>query len=820
LAGGLAEGAWLGATGGEPIAPLTVSVGLWLALTPLLYGLLVRVQYFASSTPIKTLRQRASIYPEEFAAIGLLLGLSIAVLGAGLPWADAAISGAVKDGDLVPQAVAILAVLWALASTLIGILGFAILPRVIITLPAPLLYVIGVLGFVAPVIWALWSPIDILSKDLPLRPAYLLGMAFAVGWGSMYLGRRARNAVVGVSLLGAVLFAAASFTPSIYGGQPAVRLALDDGHGLVPHLVGVVHRLTDRDGDGFSPYLAGGDCDDDNDSIHPMAVDLPGNGVDENCRGGDRPRLQVRAREPVKRGTLPKSMVRPWNVLFLTIDSLRPDRLEIYGYARKTAPNIARLAAKGLVFERAYSPANNTRFAIPSMFSGRMVAELDAERLGLYTVLGTENNFIFDRLNAAQWHTEAHLPEQLFRGMWYGLDSRFDVYRGHADAKLKTFSAKAIGAATSTAIKGLSRQMKPWALWAHFVDPHEPYRTHPGHDFGKTEADRYDSEIAGVDAAIGRILESLDSVGATENTLIFITSDHGEEFGEHGRRFHGKQLFEESIRVPLVMVVPGAPAKRVAAPVSLVDLPETVAHLTGLPAGLDYGNISLADVYTDRALSGDRSLFAESIRNPADIRRRQVALINGMGKAIVTVGRDKVRLYDLAADPGEKTNLAGRASEALKGHLDTLRAQIRRQEAILLEDIRARQVSMDPPPGLGDVVELAPGFELLGANVGYREFGVDRCIFLRTWFRAGGDRKNYRLRFEVVNAAGKILRKWTLRPLLGLYPTDKWAAGEVVEEGRVIRVRKLTGKLTFRVKVLAKKRVVSGPHHLAEFEVD
>ncbi len=820
LAGGLAEGAWAVAAGAEPIARLTVGAGLWLGLTPLLYILFLVIVAVFSTPLVGALRERASTYPEDWAAVGLLGGAFVASLGVGIPWADAFVSRAVKDPDLVPQAVAVFIVLWTLAATLLGFLAFSIIPRLIRTFPAGVLLALGTVGCVVPIAGSLWEPVSTLGKDLPLRPAYLMAIALLVGLGSMLVGRQTKNVVVGGSLLGALLFAGAAFTPSVYSGRPAVRLAFDDGHGLVPLLVRMVHAFTDGDGDGFSPYLSGGDCDDDDDGVNPMAVDLPGNAVDEDCRDGDRQPVRSINRGRIERGALPKSLVRKWNVLFLTIDSLRPDHLEIYGYPRKTGPNIAQLAAKGLVFERAYSPANNTRFAIPSMFSGRAAADLDAERLGLYTVLGGGNDFIFDRLNDAGWHTEAHLPEQLFRGMWYGFDRSFDAYHGHPGAKLKTFSAKVIGQKTVDAVKRLGSGDTPWALWAHFVDPHEPYRIHKGHDFGSKEYDRYDSEIAAVDAAIGRIMDALEEAGALKNTVIFITSDHGEEFGEHGRRFHGKQLFEESVRVPLVMKVPGAPSRRVEAPASLVDLPETVAHLTGLSPGLDYGNVSLADVYTDRPLRADRPLFLESIRNPADIRRRQVALVRGAGKAIITAGRDQDRLYDLAADPDETRNLRATPPEALAQHLQTLRAEMRRQEDVLLTDVRARQVSAKPPPGLGEAVELAPGLELLGANLGFREFGVDRCLFLRTWLRATGDRKNYRLRFEVLDGEGNVARKWVLRPLLGLYPTDKWAVGEVVEEGRVIRIRKLTGRLKVRIKLLSKKKPVFGPHQIAEIDLD
>ena len=820
LAAGLTEGAWATAAGAEPLARFVVGAGLWIAALPLLYLVFLFVQWGAYSVSGQALRRRWSTAPEEITAGALLVGGFITGLGVGLPWAHSVVSKAVRDADLVPPAITVAAVLFTFFALVVGLYAFGLVSALLRRLPPFSLGLLTVAGLIGPGVWVVWEPIGVLGKDVPLQPGYLVTLALLVGLGTLAVARKPRFVIGGVALLGAALFAAAAFAPSLYGSAPAVRLAFADGHGVVPHFVKRVHDATDGDGDGFSPYLAGGDCDDGDDGVHPMALDIPGNDLDEDCREGDRRPHRSIKRAKVKRPPLPKALVRRWNVLFITVDSLRPDRLDAYGYERITAPNITTLAAEGLLFERAYTAANNTRFAIPTMFSGRAVADLDAERLGLYTVLGPRNEFIFDRLRRAGWHAEAHLPQQLYEGMWYGFDRSFHIYRGHPSAKLKKFSAGVMAQVTIAAIRRLAKGKRPWTLWAHFVDPHEPYRIHKGHDFGDSERDRYDSEVAGTDAAIGRIMAALEKTGERADTIIIVTSDHGEEFAEHGRRFHGKQLFEESIRVPLVVSIPGAPAHRVAESVSLLDIPETVGHLTGLKAGADYGNISLAAVLAGRTLSPDRSLFCECIRNPADIRRRQVTLIRGDGKAIVTAGRDRDRLYDLGEDPEEKINVSGDPPAAIARHLGELRAEMRRQEETLLAQMRSHHVSRKAPPGLGEPMEMAPGLELLGANLAIREFGVEKTLFLRTWLRATGDRKNYRLRFEVVDADGSVVRKWTVRPLLGLYSTEQWAEGEVVEESRVIRVRKLSGTVSVRVKLLAKKETVFGPHVLAEYALD
>ena len=104
-------------------------------------------------------------------------GAFVASLGVGVPWADAFVSRAVKDPDLVPQAVAVFVVLWTLAAGLLVFLGFSVLPRLVRTLPATVLWGLGVVGCVVPIVCSLWEPVSILGKDLPLRPAYLMAIA-------------------------------------------------------------------------------------------------------------------------------------------------------------------------------------------------------------------------------------------------------------------------------------------------------------------------------------------------------------------------------------------------------------------------------------------------------------------------------------------------------------------------------------------------------------------------------------------------------------------------------------------------------------------
>src|SRR5207253_145373 len=118
-------------------------------------------------------------------------------------------------------------------------------------------------------------------------------------------------------------------------------------------------------------------------------------------------------------------------------------------------------------------------------------------------------------------------------------------------------------------------------VWVHFFEPHEPYVAHPEFPFGSGDLDRYDSEIAYTDAAIGRLLEYVDA--HVPSTVVVLAADHGEEFDEHGGRYHGSSLFEEQVHVPLLIRVPGVPAREIAEPVELIDIAPTVLNLLDIP---------------------------------------------------------------------------------------------------------------------------------------------------------------------------------------------------------------------------------------------
>ena len=200
-------------------------------------------------------------------------------------------------------------------------------------------------------------------------------------------------------------------------------------------------------------------------------------------------------------------------------------------------------------------------------------------------------------------------------------------------------------------------------LWTHFMDPHKDYLTHPGFGrFGDDHRGRYDQEVAFTDHHIGRMLERFAKLPAAKRTVIILTADHGEAFGEHGRKFHGRELWEEIIRVPLVVAGPGIAPRRIARPTSHIDLFPTLLALFGeeIPEGV-HGK-SLLDEWRGGPLVEERPVLADQPENPYYEMRRVFiedgwklhVLRDGQEHRLFRIGEDYERGDSLVEDEPER----------------------------------------------------------------------------------------------------------------------------------------------------------------------
>jgi len=308
------------------------------------------------------------------------------------------------------------------------------------------------------------------------------------------------------------------------------------------------------------------------------------------------------------------------HLVLVTVDALRADRLE-------RMPFLASLAARSVRFTHAYSAAPSTAASITSLLTARDPVHLDDRPPTLA-----------ERLRAAGWNTADFYPAGLFFDGGGVLAHYAQSHFGVAWADTRTQPADAVTDAALTHVRLAAARGEPRSFfWLHYFDPHEPYEPHelPA---SAPAVERYDAEARAVDRALARLVAGLSGAFARP-TLLVVTADHGEEFGEHGGAYHGTSLYDEQLRVPLVVALVGGDLEpeRVDTPFSLVDLAPTLAEL-----------LETGDDRVDRT-GGD-------VHAAVDTHRM---VVRGSWKLIRDTRRDVDELYDLAADPREQHNLAG-----------------------------------------------------------------------------------------------------------------------------------------------------------------
>jgi choline-sulfatase len=511
--------------------------------------------------------------------------------------------------------------------------------------------------------------------ELDLRPVVDLLAIMACAWlGPLALwGRPARPlafatalAVLGGSL-GVTVREAMALEQS-----PGIAQAVEENAPLGRIGLAVARKATDRDHDGASPYFGGGDCNDHDPRISPLAVEIPGNGVDEDCSGADLP--LTAASVDVARPATPPPLGGDYNLVLITVDTLRAGETGFLGYGKPTTPNLDTLAAASIVYERAYALASYTGKALAPMLIGKYPGETlrDGGHFNRYL---PANTFLAERLRDAGLYTMGVASHWYFREPW-GLEQGFDTFDlsavpawGQTDTDTNSTSPQITDAALKllAAHGGAGR----FFLWVHYFDPHEQYVPHdgapdfadPAHPAGWKMRAAYDGEVWFVDKAVGRLLDAIRDAPWGKQTVVALTSDHGEAMREHGLAFqHGFEIWEPLMRVPLVLSVPGQPPRRVDVKRSTVDLVPTLLDLLKVsppPPGELSGRSLVPDLTAPPGQPyEERDVYIDMPDGPFTHMRR--GLIHGPtpGMKLIHYGGQHYALYDLAHDPDESEDLS------------------------------------------------------------------------------------------------------------------------------------------------------------------
>lgn len=354
------------------------------------------------------------------------------------------------------------------------------------------------------------------------------------------------------------------------------------------------------------------------------------------------------------------------DIVLVTIDALRADHVGAYGYERATTPALDALAESGVVFEQAFTATPHTSYAVSSLMTGKYMRPLL-----LQGVAGDSETWA-DALRRYGLRTAAFYPPAVF----FVDQERFEGFQrrgfGFEYRKVEFATADQRVAQVERYLAEQPADQRLF-LWVHLFEPHEPYEQHPDHAFGERSIDRYDSEIAAADEGLGAIVARVRA--KRPRAVVIVSADHGEEFGDHGGRYHGTTVYDEQVRVPLVIDAPGLlEPRRVSAPVSLVDLMPTVLAGLGIPRSPRIRGRNLGPWLLGRG-EGEGFAFAET--------DEQTLLAQGSLRLVCARRIGACRLYDVASDPGQRTDRAADHAEtftSMKHQLAALVSSLGRYE--------------------------------------------------------------------------------------------------------------------------------------------
>jgi arylsulfatase A-like enzyme len=659
----------------------TLSLFLWLVLVVALSAaVLVRPGLFRASAPVDDVRPGVPTLWATLVTAGLVGGF-VQVSAA---WAIVHY----KEPQLTAVLVAVLA--------LVGLVIAIPLYRLALTaartgarVVAPVLGVwsplgrwraagIALAGLVAIALAVTWLSLPQSRSVMPVRMIISTAVvALGCGLGAMPRKRRPRTKTRALAIAGTA-FVLVVATLWKLGADLETKYVAITASPALDHLIGLVRVMNDLDGDGFGSVLGENDCAPLDSSIHPGARDIPDDGIDQNCDGHD---FSLRPVAAPSGPTLPvpPQFKKPWNVLLITVDTLRYDSTTFGGYKegpkhRDTTPRLADLVSRSTSFTFCNAPSAGTMASIPAIITSKYfhsgIALDEHVPPGAPPRLKPENTTLPEIMKRGGYYTGV-IASHVYWNDW-GMDQGVDDYDnsiGKTDDPFRVAADKV----TDHTLAWISRQQgKKWFMWAHYIDPHGRYVAHPDVvDWSGSEPDLYDAEVRWTDQQIGRLLDELVRLPSSENTIIIITSDHGDSMGEHTVPVgtHGTALYRELQHVPLIYYVPDNKPHLIGGAVSNLDIVPTIAEL----AGIDVHDLSFEGKSDVPAIfygkeDHDRIVFAET-----NAPTPQRAAISESWKLIYYLNSNLYELYNLKTDPWEHDNVAPKhppAFDTMKAALD------------------------------------------------------------------------------------------------------------------------------------------------------
>jgi len=363
------------------------------------------------------------------------------------------------------------------------------------------------------------------------------------------------------------------------------------------------------------------------------------------------------------------------NALLITVDTLRADRLECYGYRKVKTPVINRLAAEGVLFRQAVAQVPLTLPSHCSILTGMSPSSTGVRDQAGFS-LAAEQTTLAELFKASGYETAAFVGASVLNSAG-GLAQGFDVYSDLTGTTGKTTEGETERRGDAVVTEALQWMLtsgrKPFFVWIHLFDPHTPYAP-PEPYKSQYRGSPYDGEVAYVDSLLGSLFSSLKEGNLEGKTTVLFTSDHGESLGEHGEQAHGFFLYDATLHVPLILREPGVPFKNrvVAEQVRSIDIAPTLVELFGLTKPERMEGRSLLGLAQGKPEPAPRIALSETYFPFYHFEWSPLHSVRTLNFKYIEAPR--AELYNLSQDPRETQNVITANADTARALADQLKS--------------------------------------------------------------------------------------------------------------------------------------------------